>query len=66
MASVFGALPLSSVWTYVPEGSSGVQFIQNQSEDIFNPNSEIGRREMAQDVEGKSLAEKFGLINSLR
>jgi hypothetical protein len=33
---------------------------------FFNPNSEIGRREMAQDVEGKSLAEKFGVINSLR
>jgi UDP-2,3-diacylglucosamine pyrophosphatase LpxH len=32
----------------------------------LNPNSEIGRREMAQDVEGKSLPEKFGVINSLR
>jgi hypothetical protein len=33
---------------------------------LLNPNSEIGRRGMAQDVEGKSLAEKFGVINSLR
>lgn len=35
MSQVFGALPLSSVWTYVPPGS-GAQFIQNQTEDVFN------------------------------
>ncbi|HXG47977.1 MAG TPA: hypothetical protein VNO52_10150 [Methylomirabilota bacterium] len=31
---VFAGLPVSSVWTYVPAGA--VQFIQDQSEDLFN------------------------------
>ena len=34
IASVFANLPVSSVWTYVPAGA--VEFIQNQSEDLFN------------------------------
>lgn len=31
---VFAGLPVSSVWTYVPPGA--VEFIQDQSEDLFN------------------------------
>jgi len=34
IAVVFAGLPVSSVWTYVPAGA--VQFIQDQTEDLFN------------------------------
>jgi hypothetical protein len=35
IAAVFANLPLASVWTYVPKDSS-VEFIQQQTEDLFN------------------------------
>jgi hypothetical protein len=35
IASVFAGLPLASVWTFVPQLST-VEFIQDQSEDLFN------------------------------
>jgi len=35
IGTVFASLPLSSVWTYVPQQST-VEFIQDQSEDLFN------------------------------
>src|SRR5690349_15410101 len=34
IAAIFTNLPVSSVWTYVPAGA--VEFIQDQSEDLFN------------------------------
>jgi hypothetical protein len=35
IGAVFGSLPVGSVWTYVPRNST-VEFIQDQSEDLFN------------------------------